>query len=186
MADDPQIWDVPLTPAQRWALVQVALDKSAPAIADAAAGKALRRALRAFGLMEIREVLRAHDGKASAEYSAETTPRLHKITRENLDCVLGWRNVARHPAIELDAGDVFDLLEEIKANPKWLWEGSAAAASWGGPLDAYVWDAEKWKPAEADPPAITCPSCGQTFDLSELATAANVTDPGKRAYAGGG
>jgi len=171
MADGaPQIWDVPVTPSQRWALVQIAFHNEAPQIKDAAAGKALRRALRAFGLMDIRDVLRAHEGKASSEYSADTTPALHKITSENLECVLGWRNVPRHTAIELDAGELFDLLEEIKQNPGWLWAGSAAAASWGRELAPFVSDADKWKPPEAVPFAITCPSCRQTFDLSELGT----------------
>jgi hypothetical protein len=161
MADGaPQIWDIPLTPSQRWALTQVAFDKAAPQITDAAAGKALRRALRAFGLMEVRDALRAHDGKVSPEYTIDTTPARHKITRDNLDCVLGWRNIPRHPSTELDAGDVFDLLEEIKADPSWSYIGPD--------VPPFTSDAEKWKPPAVDPFSITCPSCSQQFDLAEL------------------
>lgn len=161
MADGaPQIWDIPLTPAQRWALVQLPFAKqSAPTIVDAAAGKALRRALRAFGLMEIRDTLRAHN-EVSAEYSTDPTVAMHRITAENLECVLGWSNVPRLPAVELDAGEVFDVLEQLKADPAWKYSGPIAPA--------FVSDAGQWTPPTVDPFSMTCPSCRQQFDLSEL------------------
>lgn len=163
MADGaPQIWDVPLTPAQRWALVQLAFHELAPKVSDAAAGKKLRRALRAFGLMEIRDALRAHDGKISSDMSQAAAPALHKITAENLECVLGWATVPRHTSIEIDAGEVFDLLEGIKNDP----------SAYQPPDIPQVFDpaSENWAPpADPEPPpALTCPSCKQQFDASEL------------------
>jgi hypothetical protein len=162
MADSaPQIWDIILTPAQRWALVQLAFHQEAPKITDAAGGKKLRRALRAFGLMEIRDVLKEHD-KISSLQAASSTPALHKITAENLECVLGWATVPRQTAIELDAGEVFDLLEDIKGSP-----ASYEAPSSVAPFDAA---AETWAPPPEpeEPSAVTCPSCKQTFELAEL------------------
>jgi hypothetical protein len=132
--------------------------------------------------MEIREVLRANDGKASAEYSANSTPALHKITAENLDCVLGWRSTPRHGSIELDVGELFDMLEEIKLNPEWSF-----VSAFNGAISVYVSDADKWKPPEVPQFSITCPSCKQTFELDELADPAppdNVQGTAKRAYAG--
>jgi hypothetical protein len=166
MPDVPQIWDVPLTPAQRWALVQLAFHSDAPKVTDAAGGKKLRRALRALGLMAIRDALRAHD-KISTALAQSSTRWLHKITAENLECVLGWASVPRHTSIEIDVGEVFDLFEAIKADPTYL-SGQPGAA----PIPAFDPDAEDWKPpADPEPFTITCPSCRQQFDLSELGTA---------------
>ena len=162
MADGaPQIWDIPLTPAQRWALVTLAFHNQAPQITDAAAGKKLRRALRAFGLMPIREALFKHAGKASAELAGSGEPALHKITAENLECVLGWSVVPRHASIELDAGEVFDLLEQLRADPS----GYAPPAA-----PSFETITEDWSPPPEleDPFTMTCPSCKQQFDLSEL------------------
>lgn len=163
MADGvPQIWDIPLTPAQRWALVQLAFAKEAPQISDHSAGKKLRRALRAFGLLVIRDALRANENQISEEQTASSTPRLHKITAENLECVLGWSTVPRHTSIEMDAGEVFDLLEGIKLAP----------AEYGSPaLEVFDPAAEDWKPpADPDPFLVNCPICKQRFDMSELGT----------------
>lgn len=164
MADGaPQIWDIPLTPAQRWALLQLAFHTDAPKVTDAAAGKKLRRALRAFGLMEIRATLQKHE-KVSAKTSTSSTAALFKVTAENLECVLGWAAVSRTTAVELDAGEVFDLLEEIKKHPADYNAGLSEAPA----FDAA---AEDWAPpAELEAAdAVTCPSCGQKFELSEAA-----------------
>jgi hypothetical protein len=163
MADGaPQIWDIPLTPGQRWALLQLAFHQDAPKVADAAAGKKLRRALRAFGLMEIRDAMRANDSKISDEMAQSSTPALHKITAENLDCVRGWATVPRHTAIEIDAGEVFDLLEMIQQAPA---DYVAPTAPRFDPV------AENWAPPpEPEPFSITCPSCRQKFDMDELGT----------------
>ncbi len=153
-----QIWDIPLTPAQRWALVQLAFHAHAPQISDAAGGKKVRRALRAFGLMEIRDTLKEHEKVSSVQAA------LHKITAENLECVLGWAVVPRQTAIEVDVGEVFDLLETIKAGP-----GSYEAPAGVPTFDA---GAEKWAPPreleQVSGQQITCPSCKQLVDLSEL------------------
>jgi hypothetical protein len=165
MADAaPQIWDIPLTPAQRWGLVQLAFHRDAPQITDSASGKKLRRALRAFGMMQIREVLRAAD-KINPAMSASDVYSLHKITAENLECVLGWTSIPRHMSIELDVGEVFDLLESIKADPSAYAPPAAPSFSPAG---------ENWAPPpELDKPSqMTCPSCKQSFDLSELTSGA--------------
>lgn len=166
MADGtPQIWDIPLTPAQRWALVQLAFHQQAPQIADAAAGKKLRRALRAFGMMPIRDALRTH-GKVNADLTTSGRPALHKITAENLECVLGWSVVPRHTSIELDAGEVFDLLEQLRADP---WNVPTPVAPNGAP-PSFETITEDWAPPPEleEPFTMTCPSCKQQFDLSEL------------------
>jgi hypothetical protein len=161
MDGGPQIWDIPLTPAQRWGLVQLAFHNQAPQITNAAAGKKLRRALRAFGLMPIRDALRKYDGKANSDLASSDSPALHKITAENLECVLGWSTVPRHPSVELVAGEVFDLLEQLLAAP---------GATYGSNVPSFETVTEDWSPPpELEQPfTMTCPSCRQQFDLSEL------------------
>ncbi|HZE50665.1 MAG TPA: hypothetical protein VE074_13940 [Jatrophihabitantaceae bacterium] len=159
MADGaPQIWDVPITPAQRWALLQLAFSNDAPKVTDAAGGKKLRRALRAFALMTIRDALRAHDNKLSTAQAESSAPALHKITAENLECALGWAAVPRHPAIEIDAGEIFDLLEGIKTTPTYTPPDG---------VPVFVGSSEDWAPPESDPLEVTCPSCQQKFSLEE-------------------
>lgn len=133
-----QQWQAPFTPRQRWIFLQLALSPEAPNIKTPAEGKAFRRALRAFGLVPIRDAL-GPGNKVSDEMAENRAPALFDVTAENVEAALVWATVPRHPSLEMDAGDAFDLLEQLRANP----------TGWVAPADVPKYNAagEDWTPA---------------------------------------
>jgi hypothetical protein len=163
MADAPQVFDVPLSPTQRFVLFNLAFGRNAPEVKDAAAGKSFRRAVRAFGLMPVREAMTKHN-RVSVAVANRKEPALHKITIENIGVALEkWATMPRHTSWELEVGELFDMLEEIKAAP----------AAYATPSGMPVYVEEDWAPAPDPEPEgpLTCPSCRQTFDFSEAKVA---------------
>lgn len=117
--------------------MQLALSPNAPNIKTSADGKAFRRALRAFGLTAIRDALGA--GQSVSDRLAESRqPALFNVTAENVDQAIAWAAIPRHPSLEMDAGEAFDLLELLRADP----------ASWTPPADVPAYDPalEDWRP----------------------------------------
>jgi hypothetical protein len=133
-----QTWDVPFTPRQRWILMQLALSPEAGNITTGVEGKAFRRALRAFGLVPIRDAL-GTGTSVSDRMAYNTTPSLFKITAENVETAAKWAAVPRHPTMEMDVGDALDLLDQLRADP----------AKWFTPPDVPMYDPalEDWRPA---------------------------------------
>jgi hypothetical protein len=132
-----QSWAAPFTPRQRWILMQLALSPLAPTINSSADGKAFRRALRALGLTPISAALGT--GNSVSDRMVECRqPALFTITAENVDAALRWAAVPRHPSLEMDGGEAFDLLEQLRADP----------ASWTAPPDVPPYDPalEDWRP----------------------------------------
>lgn len=132
-----QTWDVPFTPRDRWILMQLAMSPEAGNITSGPDGKAFRRALRAFGLMPIREAL-GRGNRVADKMAHDTTPALFKITAENVDAAIRWTTTPHHPSIEMDAGDAFDRLEQLKAAPN----------DWTTPANVPTYDPalEDWRP----------------------------------------
>lgn len=141
-----QTYVAPFTPLQRWILLQLALDNNAAPLTTAAEGKAFRRALRAFGLQPIREAMGGGTKVSTAQASSQA-PALFQITAENVETALKWATTPRHPSMEMDAGEAFDLLEQLRDNP----------TAWTTPegIPAYDPKSEDWR-ATAD----ICQKCG--------------------------
>jgi hypothetical protein len=133
-----QVFLVPVTPAQRWVLLNVSHgDEQKLSGKD---GKSYRRFMRAFGLTKIRETLRANKdtGVSSAKVNSDE-PELFELTEENLEYVLTMVDkTARKPAEEDVIGDLLDLLEDIKAGreyqpPAEVAQYDATADDWSPP-----------------------------------------------------
>lgn len=140
----PQQWQAPFTPRQRWIFLQLALNPDAPNIKTAAEGKAFRRALRAFGIIPIRDAL--GPGNTVSDKMAESRqPALFEITAENVEAALKWAEIARHPSLEMDCGEALDLLEQLRADPN----------GWKTPTDVPPYNAasEDWRPITPPPDA---------------------------------
>jgi hypothetical protein len=140
----PQQWQAPFTPRQRWIFFQLALAPEAQNIKTGAEGKAFRRALRAFGIVPIRDAL--GPGNKVADKMAESRePALFEITAENVEAALRWADIPRHPSLEMDGGEAFDVLEQLRADPN----------GWKAPsgVPAYNPASEDWR-ASATPEEI--------------------------------
>jgi hypothetical protein len=174
MANDtsaPQVWDVPISPAQRVALISLAFAQDAASIKNLGEGQSLRRAVSAFGLNPIRNAFIANKNRTSRALGNDRSPRLHSITIENVRVALDrWAVVPRTVFGEMELGELFDVLERLKDQP----------SGWTAP-EVPRWSAaeEDWAPepdpeAEVAPPPkspVVCPSCGQSFDLDETTLA---------------
>lgn len=155
----PQIFDVPVSHEQRFALFQLAFHREAT-VEDGAAGKSFRRMARAFGLTTIRDAFKR---QGSVPVKAITSPekRLFKVTAENIDEALKLAKRKRSTGDEMVIGDLFDVLEEAQASgqrEEWL-----AVPRFDEAEDAALFAL----PADKDASDITCPSCGQHFDPAE-------------------
>jgi len=112
-----QSWKVPVTPAQRWALFNLAHTKSVNVKGQE--GRVLRRFMRAFGLTELRAVLITEQIVNSELMRDDTTPSLFSLTAENRDYALKLdKEVERHTSSEMLLGDLFDKLEQLRADWK--------------------------------------------------------------------
>jgi len=146
-----QVWLVPITPAQRWVLLN--LSHADEQKITAKESKAYRRFMRALGLTVIRDALRANrDRGVSAAMVNSDTPALFELTAETLDYMLAIaEKVARKPSDEDVVGDLFDMCEDLKADrdvavPPDCVRYSAAGDSWDPPAEP------KDEPAESPPP----------------------------------
>lgn len=110
MAD--QVWQIPVTPAQRWVLLNLAHDPGQKL--EGQRGRVFRRFMRAFRLETIRDALHAHN-KVAAEMVSSRTAVLFELTAENVDYALGLLDVKRAPADEMTMGPLWDLLEDAKS-----------------------------------------------------------------------
>lgn len=135
--DDVQIWNVPLSPAQRWVLHELAFSRDAK-IPNGQEGRRFRRFMRAFGLATISASVRKHNGVVPMRMVSDEAPRRHTITAENLDYALEVLARPKEPRHEMLVGELFDLLEDIKAGrpfelPADLPAFDAAAEDWSPP-----------------------------------------------------
>ncbi len=150
-----QVWLVPVTPAQRWVLLNLSHADSQKI--SAKESKAYRRFMRALGLSAIRDALRANrDRGVSAAMVNSDAPALFELTAETLDYVLGIaEKVDRKPVDEDIVGDLFDLLADLKADRDVEYPDcvryDAAAESWDPPAEP------KDEPAEAPPAPLEAP-----------------------------
>ncbi len=169
MGDKPQIWDVPVSHEQRFALFQLAFHKEST-IEDGAAGKSFRRMARAFGLTTIRDAFKRQNG-VPVKAITSTEMRLFKVTAENVDEVL--KKLAkrkRSTGDEMVIGDLFDVLEEAQASgqrEEWL-----AVPRFDEVEDVALFTL----PDDKGSSDITCPSCGQHFDPFETKAAEPAKD----------
>jgi hypothetical protein len=161
MADTkPQIWDVPVSHEQRFALFNLAFHKDAN-IESAADGKSFRRMARAFGLTSIRDAFK-QQGAVPIKATASGETRLFKVTAENVDEVL--KKLAkrqRSAGAEMELGELFDLLEDVQTSgqrEEWLTVPRFDEAE-----DAAFLALPDGQDAED----IRCPSCGQDSTLAE-------------------
>jgi hypothetical protein len=161
MADTKsQIWDVPVSLEQRFALFNLAFHKDAT-IESAADGKSFRRMARAFGLTSIRDAFKRQGG-VPIKATASGEKRLFKVTAENVDEVL--KKLAkrqRSAGAEMELGELFDLLEDAQT--------SGQREEW---LTVPRFDEEEDTVALKLPDGqesedVRCPSCGQDFALAE-------------------
>jgi hypothetical protein len=161
----PQIWDVPISHEQRFALFQLAFHREAT-VDDGAAGKSFRRMARAFGLSTIRDAFK-RQGAVPIKAITSSETRLFKVTAENISEVLTkLAKRKRSTGDEMVIGDLFDVLEDAQTNgqrEEWL-----AVPRFDEAEDAALFALPDDKGA-AD---ITCPSCGQHFDPAETKAAA--------------
>jgi hypothetical protein len=159
----PTIWDVPVSPAERWQLVNLVFHRQAN-INTSGEGKEVRRMLRAFGLMPIRDALRAHASGVNPAMAENTALALHHLTIGNLDALDKLiAGVPRTTGTEVDLGEFFDRLDAARAN-----EPDPAWAA----LPKYDEAAESWAPPREPMDQLVCPSCQQAFDIGEARTAA--------------
>lgn len=105
---------IPLSPAQRFVLLQLSFDKGQRL--QGQQGRAFRRFVRAFKLDRIRDVLAAHDNRYNPAIHNAHAPALVEITADNLDYAIKLVDVERGPVEEMVVGPLFDLLEDARAD----------------------------------------------------------------------
>ena len=136
---DTQVFDVAITPAQRFALVNLSHSQGQKMKGQRA--RFFRRFTRAFGLVPILDAADDHKGRVNLELMASREPAVHTLTIENIDYALGLDDSEeRAPAVERILGPLFDVLECIKA--KRAYEDETAGVPMHDPT------AEDWRPAK--------------------------------------
>lgn len=163
-ATPSQVWNVAISPAQRWALFPI-VHSDKVSVRDN--GKAMRRCYGALGLEIIRQTLVAHENRVSAAMVNDQTLKIHRLTAENVEWILAnVVTVDRPVATELILGDLFDLLAQLRDTR----EAPEVPPSCL-PFEAL---GESWAPPSAPdaPGEIECPSCRQRFTLDESKAAA--------------
>lgn len=109
-----QVFDVAVTPAQRFALVNLSHAEGQKMKGQRA--RFFRRFTRAFGLVPILETADDHQGRVNVELMTSRKPAVHTLTVENIEYALGLDDSEeRVPAVERTLGPLFDALEAIRA-----------------------------------------------------------------------
>ncbi len=108
-----QTWKIPVSPAQRFVLLQLSFDKGQKL--QGQQGRAFRRFVRAFKLDRLRDVLAENENRYNPALHSAHAPALLEITAESLEYALKLVEVARGPVEEMVVGPLFDLLEDAKA-----------------------------------------------------------------------
>jgi len=133
-----QIHEVVITPAQRFALMNLAHDNGQKV--QGQRGRLYRRFLRAFGITQILDTADEHKGSLSVAMATSKKPAVFTLTDENIDYALGLQEVERAPAVERTLGSLWDALEAIKA--KRPYDDDAG-------VPVYDPAAEDWAPPKA-------------------------------------
>jgi hypothetical protein len=142
-----QTWKIPVTPAQRFVLLQLAHGEGQKLKGQSS--RVFRRFLRAFGLTAILETMDDHPvppGRPQVgPISSSRQPALFFLTDENVEYALRLDvEQERIPAVDRTIGPLFDMLEDVKA-------GRYAPDEDVFALPDYDAAAENWAPAtEAD------------------------------------
>lgn len=134
-----QVWTIPLSPAQRWVLFN--LSHAEGQKVNGQEGRRYRRFLRAFGLSEIATIVRRTGGKVRAAGAHdERALALHEVTAENVDYALKLAGADRTPMDEDIVGELFDLLEDLKAGRTYV--APEGLPDFDPAAEAKLWDPE--------------------------------------------
>lgn len=108
-----QTWKIPVTPAQRFVLLQLCFSNGQKL--QGQQGRVFRRFMRAFKVDSIRDVLAENDNRYDSAIHRADAPALLEITAESVDYALKLVDVEHTPVDEMVVGPLFDLLEDAKA-----------------------------------------------------------------------
>lgn len=137
-----QLWNVAVSPAQRWVLYQ--LSNAEGQKLKGQRGRVYRRFLRALAIDVFTKVL-AEGKSIYAAATLDYEPRIFAITEETRDYILDLLDVERIPAQEFTLGPLWDALEDIKkelyVEPKDVSDYTDDTARWKSPPDDSAVDA---------------------------------------------
>lgn len=113
-----QIWQIPVSPAQRWVLVNLSMGPDQK-VKTGQQGRVFRRFMRALALDRIRDSLNTHQGVYNLAQAASEKPALFELTMENIEETLKLAEIERTAAAEMALGELFDLLADLKSGKEY-------------------------------------------------------------------
>lgn len=139
MSKDTQVWRIPVTPAQRWALFNLSHNEANKV--QGQESRKLRRFLAAFKIDVIRDALAKNDQRVSTQQTQNRAPAMVTITLENRDYALHIdATVARSASADAELGDLWDALDATKdgsyVEPTDIPDYGSGADDWTPPSDA--------------------------------------------------